>query len=220
MTVNLSDMELQNKDTNEKNETQQDKSPSKETLLYHEVMASVLDILYPFYIEKKMQSFAQLHTENSCFQIVRLAQTLSCFTDTGVWADPQTRYKAFVISCLRRQLTYGCYRDYAFAKGMLVELVSVMEQVGLSGILQMMKEVREMFQESSEYDMTWLNKCLVEELLRYLEAKKEGREIGLFAEFTEMVKETLEEECVSKSELFLDLERYEEIAKDSNHTQE
>ena len=103
---------------------------------------------------------------------------------------------------------------------MLVELVSVMEQVGLSGILQMMKEVREMFQESSEYDMTWLNKCLLEELLEYLEVTKEGREISLFAEFIEMVKETLEEECVSKSELFLDLEKYEEIAKDSDYTQE
>ena len=76
-------------------------------------MATVFDLAYAYLVEKRNYAFLQdLSPESSPVNIIKLSQSLSCFTDPSLWSAPDTRYHAYCISSLRRQLIYGLYRNY------------------------------------------------------------------------------------------------------------
>ena len=149
--MGLNDNQEQNKEehaTEEKEESKDKERTSAAT--FHRHMATVFDLAYAFLVEKRNHSFIQeLSPENSSITIIRLSQSLSCFTDPSNWSESSTRYQAYCISSLRRQLVFGLFRNYDFSIKCLNDLVLISEHTGMPGLVVILEEISQLFADAS-----------------------------------------------------------------------
>ena len=126
-------------------------------------MALVLDLSFAIFSEKRFLIFEDYNDQTSPVNIIKVSQTLSSFTDPSLWQTPEKRYQAYGVSCMRRLLTFGCFRNYNLAMQAFKDIYLASLSLGppVFGIL--LTELSSLMDTATDLDLRWANQAILNE---------------------------------------------------------
>ena len=135
---------------------------------FHLSMALIFDIAFAIFAEKRFLLFDDYNEQTSPTNIIKMSQTLAAFTDPSLWATPEKRYLAYGVSSMRRYLTFGCFRNYDLGMQTIRDMYMSSMAVGSKVFLILMIELKDLLENSSDFDLRWANIAVLDDAIKFL----------------------------------------------------
>lgn len=154
-------------------------SPSRDE--FHKNMAVVLDLSFAIFAEKRFLLYEDYNDQTSPVNVIKTSQTISSFTDPSLWESPEKRYMAYGVSCMRRYLCFGCFRNYELGMQAFKDLFLACLSLGPPVFGLLLTELSSLMDTASDLDLRWVNMTILDDAILWCmkmgEAHKTSQEL-------------------------------------------
>lgn len=140
-------------------------------------MAIVFDLMYAIMAEKRFLLYEDYNMQTSPVNIIKMSQTLSSFTDPHLWGTPSKRYQAYGVSCLRRYVTFGCFRNYDLGMQAVKDIFLACCSIGSSMFAVVLADFRLALDTQDELDVRWINTCMLDDAITFCQKMSAAQKI-------------------------------------------
>jgi len=132
---------------------------------FHLNMAVVFDIAFAIFAEKRFLLYEDYNMQTSPMNIIKLCQTFSSFTDPNLWKTEEKRYQAYGVSCMRRFLTFGCFRNYELGMQAIKDIFMASCAIGSRLFAVVLDDLRNLFETTEELDLRWAVEAVLDDAI-------------------------------------------------------